>query len=124
MQTAFGVTADHPSRVALVTSPSRQLLPHVLRLMVHPPDRVGMTELLELCDAPVTPPMALPSVGTGLTYALFASPQLNVLRVKYALAFWCSVCLLDCTSPAILSLTVSVCTHRQRRNSTPVHWRS
>lgn len=77
--------------LALVRSPVRQILPHLLRLLADPPDQIGMSELLEMCDISETPALTVNDTETDLTSSLYATSQLNVLRAKYALALWCRV---------------------------------
>lgn len=74
---------------ALIRSPIRQLLPHLLRLLGDPPDQIGISELLEICDVSET---ITQDIGTkGLVVSMYGDTGLNALRAKYALSLWFGV---------------------------------
>lgn len=65
-----------------------------MKLLVAPPDQIGMSDLLELCDCPAQSSAISNRAVADLNVALYGSRDLNTLRVKYALALWCLVSLL------------------------------
>jgi hypothetical protein len=96
-----GYPLDIGLYLALIRSPARELMPHVMRLVADPPSPADISDLLDICSPDEEDGRGAELEGArsdeDMRQAFFNREDLNASRLKYALALWCAVCLVSLT---------------------------